>query len=424
MKLELHILQNFAPSNLNRDDTGSPKDCELGGVRRARISSQCYKRAIREAFVTHRLLDESERATRTKRLVEAVADQVVSATKTDPTVARAAVVRALGGAKLSAELKPDGEQQAWKTQYLLFLPARVIAQLAQLVGDNLEALSPVPVAVEAEEPKVEKSDKPVKGKPGKTKKQEKSEAKDEVPSELRAQIAQLLSDGSRTPELGLFGRMIADAPGWNVDAACQVAHAVSTHRVSMEFDFYTAIDDLKRDDTAGSDMMGTIPFNSACFYRYLVVDTGDLEKNLGGDAEARAQAKKTVAALVRAAVLAIPTGKQNSMAAHNPPSFVMVDVRDGGAPRSLANAFVEPVRPRAHDHGDLVAQSVVRLGQHLAALDGVYGVQGRKDLSFCVVDPDATLAKAFSQKVAGASHRASIDALVDAATAAAFGGAA
>ena len=93
--------------------------------------------------------------------------------------------------------------------------------------------------------------------------------------------------------------MIADRPDWNVDAACQVAHAVSTNRVAVEFDFYTAIDDLKKNDTAGSDMMGTIAFNSACFYRYLVVDIGDLVKNLGGDKEASEQAKRTVGYWVR-----------------------------------------------------------------------------------------------------------------------------
>ncbi len=416
MKLELHILQNFAPSNLNRDDTGSPKDCDLGGVRRARISSQCYKRAIREAFVTHQLLDEKEWAIRTKRLVEAVSERVVAIAKIDPDRAKQTVVRALGGAKLTAELKPEGDHQVWKTQYLLFLPSRIVEELALLVSGHLDALAPPPA--KAEEPKPETA---AKAKP-KSKKQEKSEAKDEVPVELRKQIEQLLADGSRTPELGLFGRMIADAPEWNVDAACQVAHAVSTHRVSMEFDFYTAIDDLKPEDTAGSDMMGTIPFNSACFYRYLVLDVNDLTRNLGDDADAKKQAKKTFAAFIRAAVLAIPSGKQNSMAAHNPPSFILTVVRDGGAPRSLANAFVDPVRPKTGDHGDLVGQSVVKLSKLLAALDGVYGIEGRKDLSFCVVDPDGTLAKTFTEKAPEAHHRTSLDALVQAATAAAFGG--
>lgn len=415
MKLELHILQNFAPSNLNRDDTGSPKDCELGGVRRARISSQCYKRAIREAFERHELLDASERATRTKRLVEAIAERVVAAKKVDLETAKRAAVRALGGGGLKAD-----EGDTWKTQYLLFLPTRTIERLAALVADNIKALAQPPAEAAAET----QSDKAGKNKVAKSKKQEKAEAKDQVPGELRQQIEALLADGSRTPELGLFGRMIADRPDWNVDAACQVAHAISTHRASMEFDFYTAIDDLKREDTAGSDMMGTIPFNSACFYRYLVVDVDDLIRNLGGDNAARAQAKKTLAALLRAAVLAVPSGKQNSMAAHNPPSFILTDVRERGAPRSLANAFVEPVRPRSVEHGDLVAQSVIKLGEHLAALDGVYGTEGRKDLSFCVVDPRATLAKAFRDKVPAAQHRASLDALIGAAVSSVFGGAA
>lgn len=413
MKLEIHILQNFAPSNLNRDDTGSPKDCELGGVRRARISSQCYKRAIREAFVTHGMLDEAERATRTKRLVDEVGGRVAVATKTDPERAKGAVARALAG----VEIKADA--QTWKTQYLLFVPSRVVEQLTAIVTEHLDVLAPAAV----EKPAEPEADKAPKGK-AKTKKQEKAEAKGEVPKELRDRIEELLADGSRTPELGLFGRMIADQPGWNVDAACQVAHAISTHRVSMEFDFYTAIDDLQRDDTTGSDMMGTIPFNSACFYRYLVVDVADLQKNLGGDAAARAQAKKTVAALVRAAVLAIPSGKQASMAAHNPPSFVLVDVRDGASPRSLANAFVDPVKLKRDEHGDLVGQSVLKLGGHLAALDGVYGSAGRKEMSFFVVDQDDALAKAFSARVPAANHRASLDVLVDVATAAAFGGAA
>ncbi len=416
MKLELHILQNFPPSNLNRDDTGSPKDCELGGVRRARISSQCYKRAIREAFGRYHLLDEAERATRTKRLVEAVAAKVTLGTKVDEERAKVAVVRALAGAKLKA----DGGD-TWKTQYLLFLPTRVVGELAAVVTEHIEDLAPPAAPAVPEERRADEAGAAGKAK-GKTKRQEKAEAKEEVPLELRNRIAKLLSDGSRTPELALFGRMIADAPEWNVEAACQVAHAISTHRVSMEFDFYTAIDDLKREDTAGSDMMGTIPFNSACFYRYIVVDVDDLVRNLGGDESAKRQARKTIDALVRAAVLAIPSGKQNSMAAQNPPSFVLANVREGGAPRSLANAFVDPVRPMHGDQGDLVSQSIAKLGAMFAALEGVYGSAGEcKDLSFCAVDPGTTLAPAFKKIVPAAMHRPSIDDLVKAATAAAFG---
>jgi CRISPR system Cascade subunit CasC len=214
--------------------------------------------------------------------------------------------------------------------------------------------------------------------------------------------------------------MIADAPDWTVEASCQVAHAVSTNRVSMEFDFYTAIDDLKKDDTAGSDMMGPISFNSACFYRYLVVDTDSLTENLGNDEPAREQARRTAAALLRAAVLAIPSGKQNSMAAHNLPSLVLTCVREGGEPRSLTNAFVEPVRPKAGARGDLVSQSIERLSKHLTALEKVYGKGGRQDLSFILVDPQADVATQFASDT-GATNRNSLDDLVTATVGAVFG---
>lgn len=419
MKVELHIIQNFAPSSLNRDDSGSPKDCELGGVKRARISSQCFKRAIREAFVAHQLLDESERTVRTKRLVGDVTERAMRllAGPSEEQV-RNVVIKALGGVKLKTK-----DDESFKTEYLLFLPSRVIAELAKLAADNLQALTQPAEAAQTEEPK--------EGKRA-TKKQGKAAAKDEVPAELRKQIEALLSNGSRAPELALFGRMIADQPSWNIDAACQVAHAVSTHRATTEFDFYTAIDDLKKEDSAGSDMMGTISFNSACFYRYLVVDVDALEKNLGADANAREQARRTLRAFVEAAVVAIPSGKQNSMAAHNPPTLVLADVRQAGFPRSLANAFVDPVFPRRSDHGDLVGQSVVRLGKYLAVLDGMYGADGRRALPYLLGDLDQTLDGAFRDALgpagatgAGQARAVRAGSLKDLAarvTAAAFGG--
>jgi CRISPR system Cascade subunit CasC len=420
MKLELHLLQNFAPSNLNRDDTGAPKDCDLGGVRRARISSQCYKRAIREAFGRYGLLSDSERASRTKRLVDAVAAKVASSDE-HLDEARRAVVRALGGAKIAAE---DGGE--WKTQYLLFLPTRVVDEIAVVVRENWAVLATTDGP--RDESDANRADHTDAAPPvaqqakRRSKKQEKADAREGVPAAVRERLGQILSDASRTPEIALFGRMIADSPDWNVEAACQVAHAISTHRVSMEFDFYTAIDDLRREDTAGSDMMGTIPFNSACFYRYLVVDIMGLIANLGGGEAARAQARSSVEALLRASIVAVPTGKQNSMAAHNPPSFILTEVRDGGAPRSLANAFVDPVRPRAGRHGDLVSQSILRLVTHSVALDDVYGARGRRDLSFCAVDPDGSLissvARTFSSR---AQHRATIDDLIAASVEGAFG---
>ncbi len=298
MKIELHIVQNFAPSNLNRDDTGSPKDCELGGVRRARISSQCLKRSMRDAFERHALVPLEHRADRTKRIVERAAAIVAARSGVAEARARIAVARALAGAKIKAE-----EDKEWKTQYLLFIPSRAVERLAEIVVDHLDALAPA----EASEPEGNGRKDSARRK---SKRVAKAEARDDAPVEVAQAVTKLLADGTRTPELALFGRMIADAPEWNVDPSCQVAHAVSTHRVSIELDFYTAIDDLKRDDTSGSDMMGTIAFNSACFYRYLVLDTAELMRNLGGDGAAKEQARETAAAFIRAAVLAIPSGKQ------------------------------------------------------------------------------------------------------------------
>lgn len=341
MKIELHVLQNFAPSNLNRDDTGAPKDCEFGGVRRARISSQCFKRAIREAFIVHDLLGEGTReqmAARTKRLVDKVAEILKGGGK-DEARAKELVAFALGG----ADLKVVDEN---KTQYLLFVPRRAIQELAKLVAENWDSLdgaAPKSANGNASEAAAESGKK---GK-AKSKAQEKSAAKDAVPKEVKAAIAELLRDVSKTPDLALFGRMIADSPEWNTEAACQVAQAISTNRVSMEFDFYTAVDDLKPKDTAGSDMMGTVSFQSACFYRYACLDVAQLRENLAGDdkGDVNALTRSTIEAFLRASALAIPTGKQNSMAAQNRPSYLLASVRTKGAPQSLANAFVKPIRP-------------------------------------------------------------------------------
>ncbi len=320
--------------------------------------------------------------------------------------------RAAGGPKA------DPREGVEDTVLALSLPSRIMEQGSPRVVVTFISIFSPSIASDPEAADGEEGGK--KSAKAKAKKA-KADAKDAIPREVASAVEALLKDGSHTPELALFGRMIADAPNWNVEAACQVAHAVSTHRVSMEFDFYTAIDDLKKEDTAGSDMMGTISFNSACFYRYLVVDTDALAKNLGADVSAKKQARETVEALVRAAVLAIPTGKQNSMAAHNLPSFVMVDVRDGAESRSLTNAFVDPVRPKPGEAGDLVSQSIDRLGKHHAALEKVYGKKGRQDLSFFLVDESAELGKSFAKNT-GATDRGSLDALIAASLDAAFGG--
>jgi CRISPR system Cascade subunit CasC len=350
MIIELHILQNFAPSNLNRDDTGSPKDCEFGGYRRARISSQCFKRAMRQAFKEQKLINDAHLAARTKRLVDEIASRLEERGKAEDE-ARRVVEAILNGVKLT--VKDDG-----KTQYLLFLGADEIKAIADLCIQHWDALSTIASAPAVEEGSTRR---------GRSRDVKKAGA-EAVPAEVRKALLEVLN-GGRAADLALFGRMLADLPEKNIDAASQVAHAISTNKVSIEFDFYTAVDDLRPEDTQGSDMLGTVEFNSACFYRYANIDVEQLKGNLGDDEEL---AHKTIAAFMRAAVTGVPSGKQNSMAAQNPPSFVFVVARDTGL-WSLANAFVKPVRP-THD-GDLIENSIKALDEYWGQLNAMYGAE-------------------------------------------------
>jgi CRISPR system Cascade subunit CasC len=196
-----------------------------------------------------------------------------------------------------------------------------------------------------------------------------------------AKTIEKLLDGGKASDLALFGRMLADLPENNIDAACQVAHSISTNKShSMEMDCYTAVDDLKPTDTAGADMIGTVEFNSACFYRYANLDLGQIRKNLQNDDEL---VRKTADAFLRAFIHAIPTGKQRSFAAHNPPSLVFAVVRSGTLV-SLANAFVKPVTPRGEE--GLVGKSITELDRYYGQVVKMYGDGGLKKSAVCQLE--------------------------------------
>ncbi|AEB11723.1 type I-E CRISPR-associated protein Cas7/Cse4/CasC [Marinithermus hydrothermalis] len=326
--LEVHILQTVAPNNLNRDDTGSPKDAFFGGYRRARVSSQAQKRAVRTAFKEQLLLSDAERAVRTKRLVEELVRRFPGVEEDKVRLAVENALNALGfGVK-------EG-----KTEYLLFLGNRELDRLAELIRDNLDALA------------VEKG----KGK-GKT----------GVSGELKKSLERVL-DGGKAVDLALFGRMLADRPDLGVDAAAQVAHALSTHKVDREFDFYTAVDDLNPKEDTGAGMMGDVEFYSATLYRYAVVNLEQLLENLQGDKEL---AVKGARAFLEAFALTLPSGKQNSFAAHNLPLFIAFRAGEG-LPRNLATAFEKPLRPRPDKA--LSTLSVEALLEEWEKFDSVYG---------------------------------------------------
>lgn len=325
-KIEFHILQSFPPANLNRDDTNTPKDCEFGGVRRARISSQCIKRTIR-LHPDFAAATGVEPAHRTRLLADGFKKALIAAGKPEAeaeTVAIAFTSELLGG--MDSKKKDQ-------SKVLFYISAEEKNEIVQRLIDGWEQYSsPTPDF-----------------------------------KELIKIYRKTFGNRTSAPDVALFGRMLADDPELNLDAASQVAHAISTHKVSIDTDFFTAVDDLQPEGTVGAGMMGITNFNSATFYRYAAIDWGLLTENLGGNVDL---ACKTVLGFLRASVKAIPTGKQNAFAAQTPPGFVLVVARKDGQAWSLANAFEKPVIAR---DGGYLEPSIQTLIKHWDRLNRVYG---------------------------------------------------
>ena len=351
MIFELHTIQNFAPSNLNRDDSNTPKDCEFGGYRRARISSQCIKRAVRRHSAFTEAVKEAggDVGIRTKRIKKRLADIFIEKNEKNAAQAEKAAVAVveLLGLKLS---------DADKTEYLLYLGENEVGEMARI------GVSAWDVLQRSDDSKQDKKDK-------KKKKDAVSEELKKVQSELAAIVSKNRKESkSYAADIALFGRMVADSKNMNVDAACQVAHAISTHKVEMEMDYFTAVDDLLPDEDSGSDMIGVVEFNISCFYRYSLIDLNKLRENLGFNDDLLNAA---VIGYMEASIKAIPTGKQNSMAAQNPPAFARVLIRKDGFPWSLANAFQKPVS--AGREKTIDECSIAALNDYFNRLSKIYG---------------------------------------------------
>ena len=226
---DFNVLQTVPASNINRDDAGSPKTVTYGGVVRSRVSSQSWKRAVRESFEDNDKLV----GTRTKKAVELISRRIM---EIDDSISDDDALKKAISAFKTAGIKIDKNNE---TGALLMLSRGQIDKVAQYSlsnGDNLD----------------------------------KKELK-----------KVLLSNNSL--DLALFGRMVADDPELNVDAAAQVAHAVSTHEIVPEFDYFTALDDDSAADNAGSAMIGTVEYNSSTLYRYANVNFNELTHNLGDE---------------------------------------------------------------------------------------------------------------------------------------------
>lgn len=322
--VQLHLLTAYPPANLNRDDLGRPKTALVGGAERLRVSSQSLKRAWRTSDVFADKLDGNI-GTRTKRLGAEVFNQLVAggvAEKKARDWARK-IANVFGKLK---QAKEDGGTEALHIEQLAHISPEEQAAIDELVRRLI--------------------------------------ATGEAPTD---DDLKLLRRQKSAADIALFGRMLADKPRCNTEAACQVAHAITVHKVVVEDDFYTAVDDLNRgEEDVGAGHMGDTEFGAGLFYLYLCIDRRLLLENLGGDTDL---AKRTLAALIESAATVAPTGKQNSFASRARASYILCEKGDA-QPRNLSVAFLKPTEA----HGDgLLANAIAALEDERDRLDQAYG---------------------------------------------------
>ncbi|MFJ9430525.1 type I-E CRISPR-associated protein Cas7/Cse4/CasC [Streptomyces sp. NPDC101490] len=349
--IDIHVLQTVPPSNLNRDDTGTPKSAVYGGKRRARVSSQAWKRATRTAF--SELLDPSELGVRTKRVVEVLAERIsVLDTSLSPAAAEELAAETLAtatGVKLTVPKRRKGgggdeTESAPESTYLMFLSSRQFDALAALTVEGT-------------------SDGDLKT------------LKEFFRTRENKARARRSVDTGHSVDIALFGRMVADSTDLNVDAAAQVAHALSVHAVEVESDYFTAVDDTKTDAEMGAGMIGTVDFNSSTLYRYAAVDANRLQENLGGLSEGRTPSadptRRAVEAFLEGFITSLPTGKINTFGNHTLPAAVIVKLRTR-RPISFVGAFEEPVETA--EEGGFLRRSCERLATYVPELEKAFGL--------------------------------------------------
>lgn len=340
--VQLHLLTSYPPANLNRDDLGRPKTATMGGAQRLRISSQSLKRAWRTSDIFQQAL-AGHVGVRTKEMGREVYKQLLDkGVKEKEAKAWAKEIAGKFG-KVKSEDKNNTDP----------LHALDIEQLAHFSPEERDAIDTLCATL------AQRGSGP---------------EKDEL-SILRKQHS--------AADIALFGRMLANTPAYNTEAAAQVAHAISVHKVTVEDDFFTAVDDLNTgEEDVGAGHMGESEFAAGLFYQYICIDRELLKTNLGDD---QVLTNKTLSALVEAAATVAPTGKQNSYASRARASYVLAELGDQ-QPRSLSVAFLKPV-----SSADLLENAVGVLEKSVKAMDQAYGDCADKRCAMNVVSGEGSL---------------------------------
>jgi len=366
--VQLHLLAAYPPSNPNRDDTGRPKTAMVGGSQRQRISSQSLKRAWRTSEIFKQALD-AHIGKQTQRIgIEWIYPKLIEAGYPDADARQWSLkIQKVYGKP--AEKKKDKLNAALLNGQVVKITPEEEVALHDLVREL--GLHKQGKASESYRSFFNELDELAKKKTKKTKKDESGEESEEEDEKSKSPTsllkAKLLHKEHTAADIALFGRMLADAPLYNTEAACQVAHAFTVHKVALEDDFFTAVDDLNdhREDS-GSAYMGEVGFGSGVYYLYLCVDTYRLKENLrvSGNTDL---ARTTLEALLESAATVAPSGMQNRFGNRVAASYILVE-RGNQQPRSLAAAFFKPI------NGDgWIEPSVEALEKTLGNMDKVYG---------------------------------------------------
>ena len=319
--LELHIIQSVPVACLNRDDLNSPKTAIFGGVQRARVSSQSWKRAIRE--LAKELEPNLFQGERTRLMYEPLLKAVKDSGVSDDKAA------AEGAKKIVDELvKLDTKSND------------------KIKSKTLYYLSPLEI---------------------KTLAAKYAETKD-VKKALKTIDAGALKDAA---DISIFGRMVANDPSLNVEGAAMYSHALSVHRVDNEIDFFSAVDDLQPKEEAGAGMTGTLEFNSATYYRFAALNLDMLADNEHLGCMKKEERQKVVGTFIEATIKAIPGARKNTMNSNTLPVYVLGVVREKGHPIQLVNAYEEPIKSTQ----GYSTESVKKLKDEYEKLEKTWGIK-------------------------------------------------
>lgn len=324
--IQIHTLTSHSANNLNRDDLGTPKTVTFMDRQHGRISSQCLKKSIRDTIAKGEL--EGKTASRTRKLPKMVKEFLQENGVTEKAVT-AMVTEIAGLGKKGAAKAGDEETQ------LIFLTSAEIQQIKE------DALT---ICQENEGKKLPDMKKEFKKKIQELYKEKK------------------FQDGV---DIAMFGRMTTSEVFENCDASIQVAHAITTHPTKNQDDFFTAVDDFSTGEETGSAHMDEKQFNTGIFYKYGTINVDQLKQNLADDSEIT---RKSIIEFLNAFVISLPTGSQNSMAAHQHPFSIFVTIGNGSN-TNLSNAFAEPPK---HKNGNLTA-TVEALLQEYNTEEEFYG---------------------------------------------------